>query len=60
MINPIHHFHKDQNAPCIPYPVPPPPKKKMKGFITIVFDFSWDDCNTKKKSKTKVMQKFGG
>ena len=36
MINPSHHFHIDNNAPCIPYPAPPPPPKKntnkMKGF----------------------------
>ena len=40
------------------YPSPPPPKKKK--FISIVLNFSWDDCNTQKKSKTKVIQKFGG
>ena len=27
--------------------------------ISIVFNFSWDDCNTKEKRKTKVMQNFG-
>ena len=28
--------------------------------ISIVFNFSWDGCNTQEKWKTKVMQKFGG
>ena len=27
--------------------------------ISIVFNFSWDGCNTQEKWKTKVMQKFG-
>ena len=26
--------------------------------ITIVLDFSWDECNTQKKLKTRVMQFF--
>ena len=26
--------------------------------ITIVFDFSWDDCNTQEKLKTMVMYFF--
>ena len=50
----IHFFHIDHNAPC-----PPPPPKKKK-YITIVFDFSWDDCNTEEKLETRVMQTFGG
>ena len=40
-------------------PPPPPPKKKKK-IKNIFLNFSWDDCNTQKKSKTKVIQKFGG
>ena len=28
--------------------------------ITIVFNLSWDSCNTQEKWKTKVMQNFGG
>ena len=28
--------------------------------ISIVFNFSWDDCNTQGKWKTKVMQNLGG
>ena len=37
------------------YPPPPP-----KFCLTIVLDFSGDDCNTQKKLKTMVMEKFGG
>ena len=32
--------------------IPPPT-------LTIVFDFSWDDCNTLKKLETMVMEKLG-
>ena len=28
--------------------------------ISIVFDFSWDDCNTQEKLKTMVLYFFGG
>ena len=28
--------------------------------ITIVLDFSWDDCNTQEKLETMVMQNSGG
>ena len=28
--------------------------------ISIVFNFSWDSCNSKEKWKTKVMQNLGG
>ena len=28
--------------------------------ISIVFNFSWDGCNTREKWKTKIMQDFGG
>ena len=35
----------------------PPPYKFC---LTIVFDFSWDDCNTQKKLETMVMEKLGG
>ena len=49
----IHHFHVGHNAPCLP---PPPPHKFS---LTIVFDFSWDDCNTQKKLETMVMEKLG-
>ena len=34
----------------------PPPKF----CVSIVFNFSWDGCNTQEKIKTKVMQNFGG
>ena len=33
------------------YPPPPP-----KFCITMVFDLSWDDCNTQEKLETIVMQ----
>ena len=42
------------NASCLP---PPPPPKFC---ITIVFDFSWDDCNTQEELETMVMQNFEG
>ena len=29
---------------------------RPKFCITIVFDFSWDDCNTQEKLETMVMQ----
>ena len=50
----IHHFHIDHNAPCSP----PPQKKKL--CITIVFDFSWDDCNTLENLETMVVQNSEG
>ena len=31
------------------YPPPPLPPSKKKKFISIVLNFSWDDCNTQKK-----------
>ena len=37
--------------------LPPPPHKFC---LTIVFDFSWDDCNTQKKLETMVMEKLVG
>ena len=40
----------------LPPPPPPPPHKFC---LTIVFDFSWDDCNTLKKLETMVMEKLG-
>ena len=39
------------------YPPPPPPPAKF--CIRIVFNFSWDSCNTQDKWKTKVMQNLG-
>ena len=38
--------------------LPHPPSPQIR--ITIVFDFSWDDCNTQEKLETMVMQDFGG
>ena len=46
----IHHFHIDHNAPCLP----------PKLCITIVFHFSWDDCNTLENLETMVMQNSEG
>ena len=37
------------------HPIYPP-----KACITIVFDFSWNDCNTLVKLETVVMQNFLG
>ena len=28
--------------------------------LSIVFNFSWDDCMSQEKLKTMLMQKFGG
>ena len=56
-----HCFHIDHNAPCLPHhprlPLPPPLKKEC---ITVVFNFSWDDCVTQEKLETIVMQNLGG
>ena len=41
----IHHFLIDHNSP--------------KFCITIVLDFSLDDCNTPEKLETMVMQNLG-
>ena len=41
---------RSHNAPFLP----------PKFCITTVFDFSCDDCNTKEKLETMVMQNFGG
>ena len=49
----IRHFHVGHNALCLPSP-------PYKFCLTIVFDFSWDDCNTQKKLETMVMDKLGG
>ena len=49
----INHFQIDHNSPCSP-----PPKKKL--CITIVFDFSWDDCNTLENLETMVVQNSEG
>ena len=51
----IRHFHISHNAPYLP---PTPPQKKF--CISIVFNFSWDGCNTRERWKTKVMQEWGG
>ena len=48
--NAMHHFHQGHNAPCLP---PSPP-------ITIVFDFSWDDCNTPEEKLSFLGEGGGG
>ena len=40
------------------YPSPPPPQKK--NCITIVFDFSWDECNTQENWKQWLSKILGG
>ena len=32
----------------------------LKFCISVVFDFYWDDCNTKEKLETMVTQNLGG
>ena len=32
----------------------------LKFCTSVVFDFSWDDCNTKEKLETTVTQNLGG
>ena len=54
----IRYFHRKYNAPfSSPLPTPQLKKKerkKKKNFMSIVFDFSWDGCNTQEKLKTMV------
>ena len=46
----INHFYISHNATCL-----------LPQFcITIVFDFSWGDCNTQGKLETMVMLNFRG
>ena len=46
----IHHFYISHNATCL-----------LPQFcITIVFDFSWGDCNTQEKLETMVMLNLRG
>ena len=44
----IRHLHISLNAPYFP----------QEFCISIVFNFSWDSCNTREKWKTKVMHLF--
>ena len=46
----IHHFHISYNALYLP----------PKFCVSIIFNFSWDGCNTQEKWKTKVVQNLGG
>ena len=46
----IHHFYISHNTTCL-----------LPQFcITIVFDFSWSDCNTQEKLETMVMLNLRG
>ena len=38
---------------------PPPPAPQNKNWLTTVFDFSWDDCNTQEKLERMVIQNLG-
>ena len=40
-------------------PAPPPPSPKKQLFITIVSDFSWDDCNTQENWKQWLSKRLG-
>ena len=44
-------YHTDHIAPCLDPQIL---------FNVFFFDFSWDDCNTKKKLEKMLMQFFGG
>ena len=46
----IHHFHIDHNDIKLVYP--------LEFCVTIVFDFSWDDCDTQEKLETVVFVKL--
>ena len=35
---------------------PPPHINPQKSYLSIVFNFSWDSCNTQEKWKTKLLQ----
>ena len=40
-----HHTLFNRPSPPPPYPLPPK-KKGKKNYLSIVFAFSWDGCNT--------------
>ena len=42
------------------YPPEPPPSPTPKFCITIVFDFSWDDCNAQEELENNGYAKFWG
>ena len=46
----VNHFYTNHNATCLPPPRP----------AQIIFNFTWDDCNTQQKLETMVMQSLGG
>ena len=49
----LRHLHISHNAPYLP------PSPLPKFYISIVFNFAWDGCNTQEKWKTKVMKNLG-
>ena len=52
ILEPNHYIHLNHSANNTT--IPP------QFWITIVFNFSWKDCNTQEKFETIVMQNFGG
>ena len=53
------YFHIDHNAPYLP-PPPLPHPHFPESCITIVSKFSWVLQSSQEKSKTMVIQSFGG
>ena len=53
---PIRHFHMSHNAPYSP---PRPAPQKKKNCISIVFNFSWNSCNTQEKWKKGLCKIWG-
>ena len=49
LISYIHLSHSANNTTIL-----------QQFWITIVFNFSWEDCNTQEKFETMVIQNFGG
>ena len=47
----INHFHIAHNKPRLPSPSP----EKKTLCLSVVFNFSWIDCNTREKLKTMFM-----
>lgn len=52
ILEPIHYIHLNHSANNTT--IPP------QFWITIVFNFSWENCNTQEKFETMVMQNSGG
>ena len=54
----ICHLHISHNAPYL-RPPPPTPRSLPQFCISIVFNFSWDGCNTQEKWKKEIMKNLG-